>query len=709
MDTSQYLSMFLEESSDNLQTLNECLLALENEPGDMEKLNEIFRVAHTIKGMAATMGYSKMAELTHKMEDVLSNFREGKVNVTHRVVTVLFKCLDTLEAMVDSITQGNDGNMPIEEIVSHLEGIANGTEEVEEAPVAQENNKASEGKAVEVTSEDMGIELNQYELNIIKQAKHSNVNAYHIHVTLDEGTILKSARAFVLFQSLEQNGEIIKSIPALEDLETENFDFDIDLVYLSAKGLSEIDAEIKGISEISEVKVTALTEEIKVEKVEKEQKSNVITAAKSGVENLNPKELSKEDTQVQKNVIKETASNSDEVKNKLIEQQPQGNGDKKVKSKGIGQSVRVDLERLDKFMNMVSELVIHRTRLEQISSNHKIAELNETLEQVARTTTDLQDLVMKIRMLPLDVVFNRFPRMIRDLSLELGKEIELVIQGQDTELDRTVIEEIGEPLIHLLRNAADHGIETAEERVAKGKNPIGKIKLIAYSEGTKAVIKVEDDGKGLDVNKIKAKAEKIGISTEGMSEGDIKNLIFAQGFSTNEVVTDISGRGVGMDVVKTKISSLGGTVDAISEAGKGTSFIIRLPLTLQIIQALLVKVGTETMAISLGFIDRVIEYKEENIRKTNNKEVVLYNGNVISIVRVNEKLNVESVDQGKKYIILVKVGEREMGLVVDSLLGQQEIVIKPFGKTLKSTKEYIGATILGDGLVTLILDVAALI
>jgi len=235
------------------------------------------------------------------------------------------------------------------------------------------------------------------------------------------------------------------------------------------------------------------------------------------------------------------------------------------------------------------------------------------------------------------------------------------------------------------------------------------VKLVAYSEGTKAVIKVEDDGKGLDVNKIKAKAEKIGISTDGMSENDIKNLIFAQGFSTNEVVTDISGRGVGMDVVKTKISSLGGTVDAISEAGKGTSFVIRLPLTLQIIQALLVKVGTETMAISLGFIDRVIEYKEENIRKTNNKEVVLYNGNVISIVRVNQKLRMESVDHGKKYIILVKVGEREMGLVVDSLLGQQEIVIKPFGKTLKSAKEYIGATILGDGLVTLILDVAALI
>lgn len=819
MDTSQYLSMFLEESSDNLQTLNECLLALENEPRDMEKLNEIFRVAHTIKGMAATMGYSKMAELTHKMEDVLSNFRQGKVEVTHKVVTVLFKCLDTLEAMVDSITQGEDGDIAIEEIVSHLEGVANGTEDGIEISVVKEN--VIEDVIVDDTSGLYGIELNEYELNIIKQAKHSNTNAYHIHITLDKGTILKSARTFVLFQTLEKNGEIIKSLPTLEDLETENFDLDIDLIYLSSKTLLEIEKDIKGISEIDKVQIFSLNNDSKIQENSEEvqielneYELNILKQAKhsdvsayhihitldegtilksartfvlfqaleqngeiiksipaledleaenfdldidliylssktlkeiekgirgiseisivqvfslndsfmtigSKAEGISASECAASvDELSSKEIIKEKGSQpkaekkdlvKEKNKNKPVEQASQNGQDKKVKAKGIGQSVRVDLDRLDKFMNMVSELVIHRTRLEQISSNHKIAELNETLEQVARTTTDLQDLVMKIRMLPLDVVFNRFPRMIRDLSLELGKEIELVIQGQDTELDRTVIEEIGEPLIHLLRNAADHGIETVEERKAKGKESVGKIKLIAYSEGTKAVIKVEDDGKGLDISKIKAKAEKNGISTEGMSEADIKNLIFAQGFSTNEVVTDISGRGVGMDVVKTKISSLGGTVDAISEMGKGTSFIIRLPLTLQIIQALLVKVGTETMAISLGFIDRVIEYKEENIRKSNNKEVVLYNGNVISVIRVNNKLNIDSVNQGKKYIILVKVGEREMGLVVDSLLGQQEIVIKPFGKTLKSTKEYIGATILGDGLVTLILDVAALI
>jgi len=358
---------------------------------------------------------------------------------------------------------------------------------------------------------------------------------------------------------------------------------------------------------------------------------------------------------------------------------------------------------------MVSELVIHRTRLEQISSVHKLTDLNETLEQVARATSELQELVMKIRMLPLEVVFNRFPRMIRDLSKELDKEMELIIQGQETEIDRTVIDEIGEPLLHLLRNAADHGIESSEVRIAKGKSPIGKIKLIAYAEGTKAIIKVEDDGAGLDVERIKEKANQVGINTEGMTDADVKNLIFAQGFSTNEKVTDISGRGVGMDVVKTKIAALGGTVDAISEIDKGTSFIITLPLTLQIIQALLVKIGDETMAISLGYIDRVIDYKDELIKKTNNKEVIVYNDSIIPIVRVNKKMQIETSEIAKKYIVIVKVGEKIVGLLVDSLLGQQEIVIKPLGKTLQGLKEYIGATILGEGLVTLILDVAALV
>jgi two-component system chemotaxis sensor kinase CheA len=667
--------MFLEESIDNLQTLNDSLLQLEQEPDNIDKLNEIFRVAHTIKGMAATMGFNEMAELTHKMEDVLSQFREGKLNVTQQVVTVLFKCLDTLEQMVNNISEGLEEVTPIEDIMSSLEAIVQGNEEKEEVVNAKEEVK---------TESELESKINEYDVNVIKQAADKGFNAYEIKVVLDENTLLKSARAFLIFKSLEEFGEIIKCVPSADDLENENFDFEIQLLYLTNKDKTDIKELLVNISEVAEV-------EVKDVQISKNTDSNNV-----------------EDTPQKTTVQKQDKAQNAIPKNSIKPKEADKNTDNK-KHKKVHQSVRVDLERLDKFMNMVSELVIHRTRLEQISTNYRSTELNETLEQVARTTSDLQDLVMKIRMLPLETVFNRFPRMVRDLSVELNKDIDFIIKGQDTELDRTVIDEIGEPLIHLIRNAADHGIESREERISKGKNPTGTIKLIAYQEGTKAIIKVEDDGAGINVDKVREKAHKMGINTEGMSESDIKNLIFAQGFSTNEVVTDISGRGVGMDVVKTKISSLGGTVDVISEEGKGSAFIIRLPLTLQIIQALLVKVGGETMAISLGYIDRVIDYNENKVMKTDNREVIIYNDNVIPLIRVYEKLGLEKSDSSKNYIVIVQVGEKTVGLLVDGLLGQRETVIKPLGKTLKNLKEYIGATIYGDGLVTLILDVAALI
>ncbi|NFU65952.1 chemotaxis protein CheA [Clostridium sporogenes] len=691
MDTSQYMSMFLEESMDNLQTLNDSLLQLEQEPDDIDKLNEIFRVAHTIKGMAATMGFNEMAELTHKMEDVLSNFREGDLKVTQNVVTVLFKCLDTLEQMVNNISEEVDEKVPIDHIIEELEKAAKGD-------ISSEEQKEEDIETIEEnkSEENSTIPLNEYDLNVIKQAEDKGFNAYEIKIILSENTLLKSARAFLIFKNLEEYGEVIKSLPIAEDIENENFDFEIDLIYLTTKGKEEIYDILENISEVDNVMVDNVDVQLKRE--EKIESKEVKEKVKEQINNIDTKKPEEENTD-KKTKVEETKPKT----NKRVAK-PKENNHKKAH-----QSVRVDLERLDKFMNMVSELVIHRTRLEQISTNHKLTDLNETLEQVARTTSDLQDLVMKIRMLPLDIVFNRFPRMVRDLSVELDKEMELIVQGADTELDRTVIDEIGEPLIHLIRNAADHGVEPREERVKKGKDPIGKIRLIAYQEGTKAVIKVEDDCGGVPVDKVKAKAERIGINTEGMSDNDIRNLIFAQGFSTNEKVTDISGRGVGMDVVKTKITALGGTVDLISEEGKGSSFIIRLPLTLQIIQALLVEVGSETMAISLGYIDRVIDYEKDIVKKTNNKEVIIYRGNVIPFVRVNEKLGLKESENDKKYIVIVKSGEKTVGLLVDGLLGQKEIVIKPFGKTLQGLKEYIGATILGDGLVTLILDVAALV
>ncbi|QLY78782.1 chemotaxis protein CheA [Clostridium intestinale] len=682
MDTSQYLSMFLEESFDNLQMLNESLLELEQNPGDMDKLNEIFRVAHTIKGMAATMGFTNVAELTHKMEDVLSKFREGELKVTQNVVTVLFACLDTLEKMINNIQDGVDEQIDISSIIQDLESIGTKQEVVED--VVEEVVE----ETVEVFKEE--LELNQYDLSVIKQAKEKNFNAISLVITLSESTLLKSARAFLVVKDLEEHGEIIKSFPSTEDIESENFDFVLKFILLTHSTKEEVYNLVMGISEIESVKANYVN--MDESKVEQTSEVSSVEAAYTKLD-VPVKEIAKATKEVK------------QVERKQVETSKNNGKD----NKKTHQSVRVDLDRIDKLMNMVSELVINRTRLEQISLKYKSQELNETLEQVARTTTDLQDLVMKIRMLPLDVVFNRFPRMIRDVSVELDKEINFVIEGAETELDRTVIDEIGEPLIHLLRNAADHGVESKEERIASGKNPIGTVKLVAYQEGTKAVIKVEDDGAGINVARVKAKAEKVGINTDGMSDEDIRNLIFAQGFSTNEVVTDISGRGVGMDVVKTKISALGGTVEVVSEVGKGSAFIIKLPLTLQIIQALLVKVGGETFAISLGFIDRVIDYKEQNIKKTNGKEVIIYRDQVIQLVRVNERLNIQSREEGKKFVIIVKVGGKTVGLLVDSLAGQQEIVIKPLGKSLESLEEYIGATILGDGLVTLILDVAALL
>ncbi|QCX32383.1 chemotaxis protein CheA [Caloramator sp. E03] len=656
MDMSQYLDMFLEESVENLQYLNDGILALEKNPDEKETINSIFRAAHTLKGMAGSMGFNDIADLTHKMENVLDKFRNDELKVTSDIISVLFKCVDALENMINNIQNGDNKNFDTKELIDMLDNVYNIGSATEEKEKNDTNN--------------IVYELNEYDNEIIRQAKSKNYNIYKVDTTLYKDCVLKSARAFLVYKTLEEAGELIKVVPSVEDLEQENFDREFSIILITEKKIDDIKKLVKNISEIEKVEVVELESKIKAE-----------TAATLDVE--------------AENIEENGNKNKDKDEEKI--------------SKKSHQSIRVDLERLDKFMNLVGELVMHRTRLEQISSDLKMTELHETLEQVGRITSDLQDLVMKVRMLPIEKVFNRFPRTVRDLSKELNKDIELIIEGEDTELDRTVIDEIGEPIMHLIRNAADHGIEPVEERIKKGKSPKGIIKLMAYQEGNKAVIKVEDDGRGLDIDKIKNKAKKLGIDIEGMSTADIRNLIFMQGFSTSDKVTDISGRGVGMDVVRTKISSLGGTVDVMSEPNKGTAFIIRLPLTLSIIQALLVKVGGETFAISLGFIEKVITMNVDEIKKTNKKDVIVYRDNIIPVINLSKKLNLMEEDLKQKYIVIVKVGDKTAGLLVDSLLGQQEIVIKQIGRTLQSLKEYVGATILGDGLVTLILNVAAFV
>lgn len=669
MDMSQYLDMFIDESQENIENLNNSILELEKNPDDKEMVNTIFRAAHTLKGMAGSMGFNDMMTLTHTMENVLDKFRNGELKVTSDVITVLFKCLDMLTKMLDNIKQGNNETVDTAGIEKELNSIAAGN-----APAA-EKNETTDTKKVEDNKNnavDSGnFQLNEYDFNIIKEARGKGYKIYKVYISLYKDCILKSARAFLVYKTLEESGEIVKSVPSAEDLEQEKFGNDFTLLFITQKNADDIKKIIDGISEIDKVEITEET----------------------NVENLKQKEAAKP-APTKENKVAAPVNNGKK-------------GDEKSNKK-IHQYVRVDLDRMDKCMNLVEELVIHRTRLEQLSTAYKLNDLHETLEQVGRITSDLQDIVMRVRMLPVEKVFNRFPRIVRDLSQELHKDMDLIIEGEDTELDRSVIDEIGEPLMHLIRNSADHGIESSEERIKQGKPAKGIIKLSAYQEGNKAIIKEEDDGKGLNVEKIKQKAIQKGIDITGMSKKDIMNLIFMQGFSTNDKVTDISGRGVGMDVVKTKIAAIGGTVDFTSEEGKGTTFKIMLPLTLSIIQALLVKIADETFAISLGFIDKVINIADTKIKLTNNREVIVYRDEIVPLVRLSQRLNITPSDNKNKYVVIIKTGEITYGLLVDSLAGQQEIVIKTLGKSLRNIKEYVGATILGNGLVTLILDAAAL-
>ncbi|HBM81535.1 MAG TPA: chemotaxis protein CheA, partial [Clostridiaceae bacterium] len=603
------------------------------------------------KGMAATMGFNKMAELTHSMENVLDKIRNKNLKASTDIVTVLFQCVDTLEKMLKSVSEGGGDDFDTSQIIAKLKG--------------QDGAKADE----KVVHDADAIKYNKYDIDVIKEAEDKLYNAYEINITLRKDCKLKAARAFLIFDSLQKCGEIVKSDPPAESIEKEEFKDRIMLVFVSQKKQDFVKKVIDGISEIDSFTVNEIDD--------KKISAGVMNETST------------------KQVVSDAGKKNKNVQNKT--------------KKKIGQSVRVDLGKLDKLMNLVGELVIYRTRLEQIGRSNNIAELNETLEQFARITGDLQDIVMKVRMIPLEIVFGRLPRMVRDLSTELGKEINFVIKGQETELDRTVVDELGESIVHLLRNAVDHGIESREERIKAGKNPVGNVTVTAYQEGNKAVIKVEDDGHGLDVEKIKKKAVAKGIDINGMNDNDIRNLIFLEGFSTSDKVTDISGRGVGMDVVRTKVTSIGGSVDVKSEMGKGTSFIVYLPLTLSIIQALFVKVAGEIFAISFGFIEKIQPVSESDIKYANGKEIIIYRDELVRLIRLSSSLKLRDEKEKNGFIVIVKIGDKKAALMVDSIIGQREIAIKPLGKSLKDLKQYSGATITGDGRVMLILDVVSII
>lgn len=687
---SEYLDVFIDESQEHLQAINDNLLKLENDPEDLTIVGEVFRSAHTLKGMAATMGYEDLAHLTHNMENVLDLIRNHKLTATSDVMDVVFEAVDDLEAMVNDISNGGDGKRDVSVVVESLMRIEKG----DSAPIATETKVAETNDVVSSSSssgESFEDDYDQFELTVIMQAIEQGFNTYQVKISLDERTMLKAARVFMVFEVLEQIGEVIKSTPSADELEEEKFDDSFVVTLVTKIGADEVKKRINKVSEISDVQVLQLEKE---------------ALSRSAVE--------KEVKQVQSQQAAATAEKTSTKAKSGAQNKPQ-QAKKNGGSEG-NKTIRVNIERLDVLMNLFEELVIDRGRLEQISSELRDSELNETVERMARITGNLQEIILTMRMMPVEQVFNRFPRMIRSLSKDLNKKVNLEIIGADTELDRTIIDEIGDPLVHLLRNSIDHGVETPEVRRERGKPEEGTVILRAYHSGNNVYIEIEDDGAGINKEKIINKALENGIVTEDeiekMSDQQIYGLLFASGFSTAEKVTDVSGRGVGLDVVRTTFESLGGVVTVDSTLGKGSIFSIQLPLTLSIIDVMLVEVGDEKYAIPLSSIVETAIVNKEEIYSSHNQKVIDFRGKVVPLVFLKDIFEVpmkEESDDEFYSLVIIHKGEKIAGLVVDSLIGQHDIVLKSLGNYLTNVFAISGATILGNGQVALIVDTNALI
>ena len=532
---NQYMDMFLDESHEHLQSLNEGLLRLEENMEEIDAVNDIFRNAHTLKGMSATMGFAKIAELTHEMEDVLDLVRKSQIKLNEDIMDTLFKCLDSLEQMVDSVGNGEaEDVVDVSDLVAKLSSISKGTPAPAAATPAAAAPVAAGGNTGMAE-----MEFDDIDLDVMKKAKEAGMNLFHAKITLMETCVLKAARSVMVMQALDEVGDVIKSVPPAEDLEQEKFERSFEIIIATSADAQAVQNAVDTVSEIEDVHVESVDPD-KVGKGAAPAPAAAAPAAKPAA------------PAAKKEAAKPAAA--------------------APKKQHQSQSVRVDIEKLDTLMNLMGELVINKVRLEQIGQTHRLTDLMETLEQMDRVTGDLQNIVMKVRMVPVSAVFNRFPRMVRDVSKELGKEINLTIEGEETELDRTVIDEIGDPIMHLLRNSLDHGVESPEKREAKGKPRVGEVGLIARHEGNNVVIMITDDGAGIDADKIRRKAVEKGMisqeEADRLDDADAVRLIFLPGFSTAEQITDISGRGVGMDVVRSKIEALSGHVSVEAHIGE---------------------------------------------------------------------------------------------------------------------------------------------
>ncbi|KMP41953.1 chemotaxis protein CheA [Bacillus cereus] len=663
------LNIFFEESEEHLQSLNENVLVLEQNPADMDVVGEIFRSAHTFKGMSASMEFTEMADLTHKMENVLDEIRHGNIVVNSDIIDVIFECIDNLEKMVADVQQGGMGNIDVASTKQKLEALLNGN--------------------VETPTEH--IEQNHIDTD--------DAVSHEVHITVEQQAILKAVRAIMCIEALQNVGNIQKTAPSIEEIEADAFGFEFTVFMDTDCSIEELKQVVLHVSEIEKVEVKQgepISKEVaskkvvtqEVVQVEEKLQPAVVTQVKSPIEATNQPSSTM------------PAKSTTKTKNAKVE----------------NRSIRVQLEKIERLMNMFEESVIERGRIDELAQTIQNKELIEHLNRLGDISKDIQNVLLNMRMVPIETVFNRFPRMVRMLAKDLGKKIDLQITGEDTEVDKIVIDEIGDPLVHLIRNAIDHGIETVEKRRDAGKNETGTIKLEAFHSGNHVVIQITDDGNGINKGKVLEKAIKNGVVTEAdanrLTDREVFDLIFQPGFSTAEVVSDLSGRGVGLDVVKHTIHSLGGHLIIDSEEGKGSTFRIELPLTLSIIQSMLVQTNDKRYALPLGNIVEAIRIKREDIQSLQGKDVLNYRNQIIEVKHLSTVFGEKTVDEAfASYdgqmvpVLIVRNTHRSYGLIVNTIIGQREIVLKSLGDFFAESSNYFsGATILGDGRVVLILN-----
>jgi two-component system chemotaxis sensor kinase CheA len=676
MDPSQYADLFLTESREHVSAMNQWLLQLEREgaAGSAEPVSAIFRAVHTVKGMSATMGYAAVAELSHELETLLDRVRRGELAVNAELMDLLFRSADVLESSIEGAVAGRA--VPMDDVMRRLRGFGE-TRPSPTAPLSEHADEPNEWTAPLPVGSGMLV-----------------------RVRLQPETPLKGVRAFLVVQALRRLGDVIVVSPPVSSLQAEQFGHDFALRLVTTVGEAEIDRVARGAGDVIAVQIgepggaprSATAPEPRLSRAEPVVAS--ATAADTLALGVARLASTKEPPSV---TVPNAAAEAAEAT-------------------GVRQSrhVRIDLRRLDSLMNLIGELVITRGRLLQIATGLEDPALADSVTQASRLIGDLRDEIMTSRMVPVWQIFDRFPRLVRDASRALGKRIEFTIDGKDIELDRSMLDEIGDPIVHLLRNAIDHGIESPEERVAAGKPAAGKLRLSAARDRSAVVIRVSDDGKGIDRDRVLAKAKATGLvdaTKTSLNDDELLRIIGRPGFSTAERVTDLSGRGVGIDAVYTRVRALGGAVDIRSAPGQGTTATLRLPLTLAIVRALLARVADEVYAIPLTHVSETVELQDAALRTLQGREVLVLRSDVLPVLRLRALVGLGRraavAGQPNEQVIIIDLPDRRVGLVVDELAGQQEIVVKQFDGVKDGLSFFGGATILGNGSPALIVDVSS--